>query len=173
MRFHGHYRKYHWAVLILILRVRCRVCLVTHALIPSFSVPQSSHDTDSVEVYLKARAAGMTRRQSGAEVLAQGYEVRVLKRLERSFARCCRNWSALFGVRLSPSAGIDAFAAHNSIDPEGPVLGTANLQALGRRVNAVFASRASILLFVNRRTGERIPHNLVSPGSSRAPPHSW
>jgi hypothetical protein len=43
---------------------------------------------------------------------------------------------------------------------------------LNHRVNAVFNSRSSILVFHDRRPGTRIPHNLVATADSRSPPDS-
>ena len=139
---------------------------------PSFSLPQTSHDTDSVETYLAARAEGLTRRAAGAHILAQGFEKRVLKRLERRFESGCRNWSALFGVTppISPTLGI--LASKISQSSTSRVLLAANRFALNHHINAVFNSRSSILLFRNHRTGGRIPHSLVSPQDSRRVPDS-
>jgi hypothetical protein len=67
---HARYSKYHRDRLIDIARVICTGCGITHALIPSFSLPDSSHDTDEVEKYLAARELGQTRREAGAHFLA-------------------------------------------------------------------------------------------------------
>jgi len=62
---HARYSKYHRDRLIDIARVICTGCGITHALIPSFSLPDSSHDTGDVEKYLAARELGQTRRKAG------------------------------------------------------------------------------------------------------------
>jgi hypothetical protein len=91
----------------------------------------------------------------------------VLKRIERGFERCVLNWSAVFQMdipmknayaALAEAVGADACAVNGA-----GVLLTANRYALERGVNAVFASRASILLFDPGNAAPDIPHNPVSP----------
>jgi hypothetical protein len=172
LRYHGRYRKYHRERLIDIIRGICPICATTHALIPSFSLPDSSHDTDDVERYLAGRAAGLSRREAGAHFLAAGREFRLLKRIERSFERCIRNWSAVFEMNIPMRHAFTTLAATVGNEGEPGILLEANRYALGRRVNAVFNSRASILLFIDRKAGKRIPHNLDSPQPSRQAPNS-
>jgi hypothetical protein len=176
LRHHGRYHKYHRERLIDIVRGVCPVCETTHALIPSFSLPGSSHDTDDVERYLAGRAAGLTRREAGGHFLAEGREVRVLKRIERSFERCARNWSAIFDMDIpvkhayaTLAAAVEADGAHD----DGPgVLLAANQHALERGVNAVFASRSCILLFRTGNAGKGIPHDPASARNAPAAPDS-
>jgi hypothetical protein len=118
------------------------------------------------------RAQGLSRKEAGEHILARGVDLRVLKRLERSFARCLHNWSALFDTEILSPANLVSFATQAGIEGTESILRTANRIALGCRVNAVFNSRSSILLFRNHRTGERIPHNLASPQEARLPPDS-
>lgn len=174
---HAHYPKYHRNRLIDIVRGLCSGCGVTHALIPSFSLPDSSHDSGDVERYLAARERGDTRREAGAHFLAVGSDIRVLKRIERSFARCVRNWSAIFAMALSARQAFTAIAAVGAAstavtDEPAGVLLAANQYALERGVNAVFASRSSILIFRVRKAGAAISHKLVSPHHVPAVPDS-
>ena len=120
---------------------------------------------------------GCTRREAGAHLLAAGLGIRVLKRIERSFARCIRNWSAVFAMDLDAQQAFAALAAvvvstAASVTEPTPVLLTANRYALERGVNAVFASRSSILLFRSRKAGVMISHNLASPRNAPAAPDS-
>jgi hypothetical protein len=163
LKLHARYSKYHRDRLIDIVRVLCTGCGATHALIPSFSVPDSSHDTEDVEKYLAARELGQTRREAGAHFLAVGRSFRVLKRIERSFGRCIRNWSAIFAMALSTRHAFAALASVVAVEACAGVLLAANRYSLGRGVNAVFASRSSILLFRARKAGVMISHNLASP----------
>jgi hypothetical protein len=177
LKLHGHYSKYHRERLIDIVRVLCAGCGITHALIPSFSLPDSSHDTEDVERYLAARESGQTRREAGARFLAAGRSLRVLKRIERSFARCMRNWSAIFAVAVSARHAYVALAAVvapkvSIVAGSASVLLAANHYALGRGVNAVFASRSSILLFRAGTAGVMVPHDLASPRDAPAAPDS-
>ena len=167
MRPHGQYTKYHRERRIDIVRSICPVCGATHAFIPSFSLPGSSHDAEDVAGYLAARAQGLTRRVAGALILTIGREIRVLKRIERSFERCMRNWTAIFQMNIPTKhayvALAEAVGAVAGTENATKVLLAANRYALDRGVNAVFASRASILLFRSRNAVWRIPHNPVSP----------
>ena len=177
MTLHAHYSKYHRNKPIDIARVLCLGCEVTHALIPSFSLPGSSHDTEDVEKYLAARELGRTRREAGAHFLAVGRDIRVLKRIERSFERCVLNWSAIFAIALPLRRAFTAIAAvvavaTTAMDELADVLLAANCYALERGVNAVFASRSSILLFRARKTGVAISHNLASPRKAPVAPDS-
>jgi len=91
----------------------------------------------------------------------------VLKRIERSFERCMRNWTAIFQMNIPTKhayvALAEAVGAVAGTENATKVLLAANRYALDRGVNAVFASRASILLFRSRNAVWRIPHNPVSP----------
>jgi hypothetical protein len=58
------------------------------------------------------------------------------------------------------------------MDELADVLLAANCYALERGVNAVFASRSSILLFRARKTGVAISHNLASPRKAPVAPDS-
>jgi hypothetical protein len=176
VRFHGRYTKYHRNEVLVIVRGICQTCGVTHALIPSFSLPDSSHDAGDVEQYLAGRAARLSRRQAGAHFLAALRDMRVLKRIEMSFARSIRNWSAIFAMDIPTkcayatlaavvvvsSVAVLAAATVSTADLPAGVLCAANLYALERGVNMVFASRSSILVFPATKAGRGKPHNLAS-----------
>jgi hypothetical protein len=174
---HARYSKYHREDPLGIVRGMCTVCKTTHSLIPSFSLPDSSHDTGDVEKYLAGRAAGRTRREAGAHILARGRSIKVLKQIERTFARGVRNWSAIFAMDIPAKHAHETLAAvvvaeAQTVEDVTSVLLTANHYALERGVNAVFASRSSILLFRARKVGVVISHNLVSPRDAPAAPDS-
>ena len=179
LKLHARYSKYHRNRLIDIARGLCPGCGVTHALIPSFSLPDSSHDSEDVETLShRARAGANTRREAGAHFLAAGRDIRVLKRIERSFERCVRNWSAIFAMDIAAQAGaykvlaaVVVVEARIVEEPAGVLL-AANLYALERGVNAVFASRSSILLFRARKRVMTISHNLASPRNAPVAPDS-
>jgi hypothetical protein len=118
------------------------------------------------------RAQGLSRKEAGGHILAQGYDTRVLKRLERGFERCLHNWTALFDTEILAPANLVSFATQARIEGTSAILFNANHLALGRRVNAVFNSRSSTLLFRNHKTGERFPHNLDSPQNKTVAPDS-
>jgi hypothetical protein len=58
------YYKYHNNELLLIIRLRCLGCRHTHAIIPSFSLPHTSLDTEMVQKYLESRDSGESRSSS-------------------------------------------------------------------------------------------------------------
>jgi hypothetical protein len=172
LRYHARYSKYHRDRLIDITQGICSECGATHALIPSFSLPDSSHDTGDVERYLAGRAAGLSRREAGAHFLTQGREVSVLKRIERSFERCVLNWAAWFCVDIPMNQAYTALAMTVSAELGEGVLLAANRHALQRGVNAFFASRASILIFRTGNARKGIPYNLSLPRNAPVAPDS-
>jgi len=131
-------------------------------LIPSCSVPGTSHDSGDVELYLKNREKGLSRLKAGAHILKWGFEMRALKRLEKAFARGLERWRAIFGDSVHSGMTLTKFAESLCFSGEEAVLAQANTLALTRHVNALFNSRASILLFTALRTGRRIPHKMVA-----------
>jgi hypothetical protein len=79
-----------------------------------------------------------------------------------------RNWSAIFAMAVASRRAFETLAAVvvanvSAVKGSADVLLAANHYALERGVNAVFASRSSILLFRPRKAGVMISHNLVSP----------
>ena len=177
LKFHARYCKYHRERRIDIARGLCPGCGITHALIPSFSLPDSSHDSGDVDRHLAGRSAGHTRRQAGAHILAAGRSLRVLKGIERSFERCMRNWSAIFAMVVATRQAFETLAAvvvakADGAEKPADVLLAANRYALEHGVNAVFASRSSILLFRARKADVMISHNLASPRVVQAAPDS-
>jgi hypothetical protein len=159
---HGSYHKFHYHHSIQILRVRCRGCGCTHALIPTFSLPGTSIGSKEAEEYLKARADGEGRGRAGRELVEHGMSGRYPKSLDRMFSTAVRRAKALFphaaDERLSGLPWV--FVALGSA--ERPLV-ELNLFCLSRGVNAVCFCRASILVFPSRRGRARISHN---PGSA-------
>jgi hypothetical protein len=131
-------------------------------LIPSCSVPGTSHDSGDVELYLTNREQGMSRLKAGAHILKYGFEMRVLKRLEKAFSRNLERWLVIFGESVHSGMTMTAFAASLGLSGKETVLAQANTLSLSRHVNALFNSRASILVFTNHKTGKRIPHTVVA-----------
>jgi hypothetical protein len=80
---HGWYCKYYNGERISILRLRCAHCRRTHAVMPSFSVPNSSHATACIDAYLRARSSGRTRRQAAQGLSLESFSYPTLKRLDQ------------------------------------------------------------------------------------------
>ena len=80
---HSSYQKYLYEQLITILRLRCRGCGRTHAVIPSWSLPDTSVGSAEVERYLLARERGDSRAVALAELRERGMHAGYGKQLER------------------------------------------------------------------------------------------
>ena len=114
------------------------------------------------------REQGLNRRDAGKSILQAGFEIRVLKRLERAFIRGTAQWQTLLRPDLRTGLGIQEFAREAELGTTPGIFMRPTRQALSFRVNAVFNSRYSILLFTDHKTGRRIPHKTVSPRNSRS-----
>ncbi len=86
-KVHGQYNKYHNNEYLLIVRLRCRLCAHTHAIIPSFSLPHTCLDTKMVQTYLARRNEGDSRMVAAR---ASGFSsycgLEFLRSLEKRFA---------------------------------------------------------------------------------------
>ena len=155
---HGSYHKYHWRKRVLVLRVRCRGCGVTHALLPSFSLPGTSIGTEEAERYLIARADGVARGRASAEMLSLGVGVDYPRRLERRLEVAVSRGKALFpddgDLELQGLEWIRSLC--------GPVdrpLHAVNCYALARGVNGLCFCRSAILLFPRNGESGQFSHN--------------
>jgi hypothetical protein len=101
-----------------------------------------------------------------------GFVEKTLKNLERSFERCSHNLAALLDFELPPALNLFTMAARLGLEASPRFLQDANRLAQARRINAVYNSRSSILVFHNRRPRCPIPHNLGPARESRPPPDS-
>ncbi len=168
---HGCYHKYHYQNRIMILRLRCRQCGCTHALIPSFSLPGTSIGSEEAERYLIARAEDIGRGRAGRELRAQRMSGSYPKSLDRMFATAVRRAKALFpraaDESLSALAWVFAVVGYT----ERPLV-ELNRFCLASGVNAVCFCRASILVFKPRRARSSFSHNLGSAGPPTCRLHS-
>ena len=101
-----------------------------------------------------------------------GFAEKTLKNLELSFARCSHNLAAMLNLDLPSVLNLVTWAAQLGLEAGPRFLLDANRLALGRRVNAPYNSRSSILVFHDRRARSPIPHNLGFDRHSRVPPDS-
>jgi len=90
-------------VQIVILRVRCLGCLRIHAIIPSFSIPHTSLDTQTVQSYLEHRDAGQSRQKSARSSGFTGYSLDFLRCLEKRFSTTVFQAKALYPDWGDPS----------------------------------------------------------------------
>jgi hypothetical protein len=159
---HAIYQKYHFAHRIPIQRVRCRVCGVTHAMIPRFSVPGTSLGTAEAERCLVAHARGASRREASAELVQQGMEWRRGVALERKLNTSVTRAKAIWPEVASPSLHGLAWIAAVCGRCDHPI-GDLNRWALTHGVNAICFCRYTILFFPACCAAKSPSHKPVSP----------
>ena len=160
-----------------ILRLRCWGCGRTHAVIPAWSLPDTSVGSAEVERYLMARERGDSRAVALAELRARGMHAGYGKQLERRLgvivSRGKALWPQAADRQLDGLAWIRAACAPR---PGATPLLSLNHFSLQQRVNALCCSRATILLFgrpprpaLKRPSGPDSGRRIVS-GPSSLPP---
>ena len=154
---HGSYHKYHFHHRIAIVRVRCRHCRRTHAMIPRFSLPGSSVGTAEAEGYLMARERGVGRGRAAVELLRRGMSEGYPKHLERMFATAITQAKAVLtdygDGRLQGLAWVRSVVGH----VEHPLV-ELNRICLAHGANGVCFCRASILVFSRTSTRRLTSH---------------
>ena len=174
MGYHSSYEKYLYEQRITIRRLRCHGCGHTHAVIPSWSLPDTSVGTAEVERYLMARERGDSRAVALEELSARGMHAGYGKQLERRLQVIVNRAKALWPQAAAPQ--LDGLAwIRDACAPRStatPLLGL-NHFCLDHRVNAICCSRISILLFrqpprpaLKRPAAPDSDHRIVSLPSS-------
>lgn len=153
---HSSYQKYLYAQPITILRLRCWGCRRTHAVIPAWSLPDTSVGTAEVERYLVAREQGTTRVQALAELRALGMHAGYGKQLDRRLRVVVSRGKALWPQAAAPQlSGLAWLRAACAPRPGATPLLSFNHFCLQHRVNAACCSRSTILLFKGPPGGAR------------------
>ena len=169
---HGWYTKYFYAPRIRILRVRCRRCRVTHALMPRFSLPGTSIGTAEAEKYLLARAEGLGRGGASAVSEHRGVSSRYAKQLDRMFATAVARAKALFPeaaeVRLPAMEWV-----YTVVGSKAAPLWSLNRFCLAHQYNCICFARASIIRFAPRSARTASSHNRGSPTWRAVRLRSW
>ena len=167
---HGRYWKYHFSQQIEILRLRCHGCGVTHAVLPSFSLPGTSLGTEEAQAYLKARGEGASRAQASRPLREAGMSERSAKALERMLATAAQRGKALFKVYQVGNPLLTGLAWVASVcGPTGRPLYALNEFGLAHRVNGLCFCRATILEFGRARVCGQTSHDLDSACGSVMP----
>ena len=162
LKRHAVYTKYYYGEQITILRVICRQCGTTHALIPSFSLPGTSGGTEEVEGYLKSRHDGIGRGRAGKVIQDLGVSERYGVQVEKMFARSIDRAKALFPqVADGCLDGMDW--VRSVVKDFSRPLYSLNCFCLRNGVNAVCFCRISILRFHPGKSGRRFSHNIGRP----------
>ena len=157
---HSKYKKYHKSKQIGILVLKCNSCMHYHAVIPSFSLPGASLDTQEYESYHRAREAGKSRREASECFPEQSRSKSYLRKLEKRFAICCIWLQALLpfmgNIYLK---GLDYLRSVLNSDID--LICGINKLCLENQINAVFCNRCNIILFWNKRTGKCFSNDLT------------
>ena len=156
------YLKYYFSLPITILRVRCRQCGVTHAIIPGFSLPGTSIGTAEAEAYLREREAGVGRGNAGAKLIELGVSERYPKQLDRMFATAVARGKVLFPEAADSTLHGMSWVVQAVGTDERPVWAL-NRFCLEHRCNCLCFCRATIISFAARSAGRRFSHNRGSP----------
>lgn len=159
---HGSYCKYHYASRVRILRVRCRNCGRTHALMPAFSLPGTSIGTEEAEEYLLARAEGIGRATASVTLRGFGVSDRYPKQLERMFFKAVAQAKALFAesvdLQQAPMEWVQSLVSRRTRP-----LWSLNRYCLLHGYNCICFCRASIIIFSSATAGSAVSHNRGSP----------
>jgi len=165
---HAVYRKYYYDEQIEILRVRCRRCGVTHAMMPSFSLPNTSIGTEEAETYLVGRASGQSRTQAGRCLLERGLSDDYPRRLERMLKVAVNRGKALWPQEGEPALLGLAWMASVCGPRERP-LAAMNDFALGHGFNALCFCRSTVLMFDRTLVRGLTSHNRGTAASNCSP----
>jgi hypothetical protein len=148
----------------MILRCICLNCRVTHAVIPSFSLPGTSIGTAEAEEYIRRREQGQGRRKaskvfSGDKAMSRNHPAVLDKAFGRAVARAKAIFSsAAADTRLQGTAWIEALTKE-STQP----IASLNQYCLERQVNGICLTRVVIHLFSHTTGGICCPLNNGAP----------
>ena len=171
MTRHGRYEKYLYGTRIPILRLRCRSCRRTHAVIPSFSLPGTSLGTTEVEAFIVGRYTGESRRKAGGMLTARGVPEEYLRRIEKLVCAAIHQAKALFGDS-APLIGqpYGWLKEATAADPR-PIF-TVNTWSVAGGYGAVFCSLAAGAGRRTRSSGIGFSHDSTSVGVAAPVLHS-
>ena len=152
LKRHAHYTKYHFNNQIFILRVRCENCGITHAIIPSFSIPGTSLGTEEVEKYLINRELKLSRIDALSGLFFTNDIQKTGRKLEDMFERIINRSKVLLNVktdhRLTNLEWIESICGKSKAP-----LTSLNLYGLSKGINGIAFNRINILLFKNNNMG--------------------
>ena len=164
LRTHACYEKYYYREHLMILRCICINCRVTHAIIPSFSLPGTSIGTAEAEAYLRRREQGQGRRKaskvfSGDKAMSRNHPAVLDKAFERAVARAKGIFSGtMVDNRLQGTSWIEALT-----DQKAQPIASLNQYCLEHKVNGICLTRFVIQLFSHTTGGICCPLNNGAP----------
>lgn len=151
---------------ILILCLKCTVCCKHHALIPSFSMPNTMISTHKAHEYIRLTRNGMSKKLAGKQVFGDTMSVNYYCQFEKMNARCCNNAKALLpfqGDHLKH--GIDFILTLQEVSSNTPILDF-NRYCLTIQLNCIFASRADILDFGILKSADKYSNKTRTPAKN-------
>ena len=147
------------------MRVRCKACRITHAIIPSFSLSGTSIGTEEGEKYAQNREKGQSRKEAAqafeGKKLSDSYPKQFDKMLEVAIIRA----KALLSLENIALRGLKWIKA--VVGTEARPLHELNCFCLRHNVNAVCFNRFTILDFRTRKAGSHFSLNNSSIRSGR------
>lgn len=165
---HGVYEKYHYSRLIPILRVRCRVCRTTHAVIPSFSVPGTSIDLEDVETFICHRRDGMSRRAAGETFSTRRMGEEYVRSLERRLIRGIHQAKALFPDLGDHRLHTWDWLIHATGETTQPVF-RLNTLSIAAGWGAVFCALTPVSGYRNGKSGRGVSHDRTTARRPEGP----
>ena len=141
------------------MRGICGNCGVTHAIIPSFSLPGTSIGTQEADSYIQSRAGGQGRGRaarvfSGRKAMSPNHPAV----LDRAFRVAVDRAKAIFAAQAD--RGLTGIAWVQALTGEtGHPLVSLNQYCLEHRVNGICLTRYPIHLFGGKGAGGPAPHN--------------
>lgn len=134
-------------------------CKTTHAIIPSFSVPDRSVGTKEIEAYLKNRKQQKSRKKAWEGNLKGKVSEKYLSYIDKAFKNTMEKGKVILAqyghLEKEGFEWIEAIGG-NILRP----LFTINCLSLGNNVNPLFFSRSSIIFFSFKSMERRFSLNL-------------
>ena len=162
--YHCQYEKYHYNRRITIIRIRCRSCESTHALIPEFSLPGTSIGTEEANKYMKARARGVSQEKGSAIFTRHGLSPKYGITLEKRFCLAHQKSKALFSDTNDQFHNPAELFILNRENGENIVLAV-NSRFSCEGFNPLYFSRSNILMIRKNKLGVRLPLNPDATGT--------
>jgi hypothetical protein len=159
LKTHAKYQKYYFTVLIWILRLKCRCCGRTHAIIPSFSLPGTTIGSKDAEAFLLLKEQGQSTYKAGNVFTEKGMHGSYKYKAPTIFYKYFERAKAIFLDK-----GNNYFSGlkwiRSVIGDKANLITNFNHFCLSNKVNAVFCNRINILLYPGYNPGNEKSHKI-------------
>jgi hypothetical protein len=136
----------------------CKRCRITHAIIPSFSLPNRSIGTEDFERYLIEIEQGTSKYKAKKTIAQLGLSEYYPDFLDRSYNKYFVRAKALFPDSGNPQEHGLAWI-RSVLGVTDNLIYTFNLYCLQNRINSIFCNRYNILDFRKKLKAKGYPHN--------------